>query len=667
MDFSHYNGTPDGLFTNSFQSKCRIRCHGSRIQVGEREFISASEALQAYMDQYAGLKPKGDKYDMNVTDLLDPKSVLHQTAERSLKTGVRATPTELKLAQSRDSINNSYDRMNKSSALRAEAEDALNRSGRLLNRLANDEKVPMVGAASDVGSMATDVLLSMNPVGGYSKEYTAALAAASEAEEPKRRGHVYSYRTALTRSRSLSRERPGAESDLQPELKKDSKTNKPPSSYRPPVSGSGLPRERSRSVSPSSFRQHDRLFSDPQSASRKDFRLDTNTSKHKAPSWIEALDISNPGDNLWSKRDLIAGRPPPSWVQGLDGSDVNSLVSGVTSYQTDINNLLAPNMDISGLGNSTLSNPPGLSYKDLMVTPTKGKSVNFDLSSNNFTPRKLPGEKFEIASKLPREVLESGNTKLDSSDALDRYLEGLGCGPKPPTSSGLTGINSDSQYDAPRCSSLDTTALLNGLSAPTKSDITGASPISRSGKSPMGSPIRQSRSRSRPQTPDTDLVLDGDRPWEKPLASIKAPVYISEEESGPGDAAGECDTLTGRTQLGSLETLKNMLFKLQAEASEETTNREKIAQIIAASRKELNASNSSLKPDEDLPALKGYNFQGEPGGQSLEKAMVHLGRLKDLVEVGKIEQRSRSASRDRSMSRSRSVSPLRLLSQPILS
>ncbi|XP_060062779.1 uncharacterized protein LOC132543307, partial [Ylistrum balloti] len=652
--------------TNGCRPNCRIRCQGSRIQIGDREFISASEALQAYMDQYTGLKPKGDKYDMNVTDLLDPKSVLHLTAERSLKTGVRATPTELKLAQSKDSINNSYDRMNKSSALRAEAEDALNRSGKLLNRLAKDEKEPAVAAASDVGSMSTDVLLTMNPVGGYSKEYTAALAAATEAEEPKRHGHVYSYRTARTRSRSLSRERPSTGSEVQPETKKDLNTNRPPSSYRPPVSGSGRQKERSRSVSPSSFRQHDRLFGNLKSAPEN--RLDSNTSKHKAPSWIEALDISNPSDNLWSKRDLIAGRPPPSWVQGLDGSDINSLVSGVSNNQTDINNLLAPNMDMSGLGNSTLSNPPGLSFKDLMVTPTKGKTVNFDLSSNNYTTGTLPGEKFEIASKLPREVLESGNTKLDSSDALDRYLEGLGCGPKPSTSSGVTGIQSDSQYDAPRCSSLDTTALLNGLSAPTKSDITGASPISRNGKSPAGSPSRPRRSRSRPQTPDTDLVLDGDRPWEKPLASFKAPVYMSEEESGvqPGDSSAKCETLTGRPQPGSLETLKNMLFKLQAEASEETSNREKIAQIIAESRKELNASSSSLQLEEEIPALKGYNYQDEPGGQSLEKAMVHLGRLKNLVEVGK-EARSRSASRDRSMSRSRSVSPLRPLSQPVLS
>lgn len=34
----------------------RIRCNGSRIMVGNRDFTSASEALEAYLDQYAGNK-----------------------------------------------------------------------------------------------------------------------------------------------------------------------------------------------------------------------------------------------------------------------------------------------------------------------------------------------------------------------------------------------------------------------------------------------------------------------------------------------------------------------------------------------------------------------------------------------------------------------------------
>ena len=40
----------------------RIRCNGSRIMVGSRDFTSASEALEAYLDQYAG------KFSQLVTD-----------------------------------------------------------------------------------------------------------------------------------------------------------------------------------------------------------------------------------------------------------------------------------------------------------------------------------------------------------------------------------------------------------------------------------------------------------------------------------------------------------------------------------------------------------------------------------------------------------------------
>jgi predicted Rossmann fold nucleotide-binding protein DprA/Smf involved in DNA uptake len=42
--------------TDFLQGLNRIRCNGSRIMVGSRDFTSASEALEAYLDQYAGNK-----------------------------------------------------------------------------------------------------------------------------------------------------------------------------------------------------------------------------------------------------------------------------------------------------------------------------------------------------------------------------------------------------------------------------------------------------------------------------------------------------------------------------------------------------------------------------------------------------------------------------------
>ena len=100
---------------------CRIKCNGTRIQVGSRDFTSASEALQAYLDQYSGVTSRlSVPYKRDVSDLLDPKSILHMTADRSLQTGVRDTEMEMRLADTKHNITNTYNRMEKSSKLRAE-------------------------------------------------------------------------------------------------------------------------------------------------------------------------------------------------------------------------------------------------------------------------------------------------------------------------------------------------------------------------------------------------------------------------------------------------------------------------------------------------------------------------------------------------------------------
>lgn len=100
---------------------CRIRCNGTRIQVGSRDFTSATEALSAYLDQYSGLTTQySSSYKRDVSDLLDPKSILHMTADRSLQTGIRDTGIEMKLADTKANISNTFDRMEKSSKLRAE-------------------------------------------------------------------------------------------------------------------------------------------------------------------------------------------------------------------------------------------------------------------------------------------------------------------------------------------------------------------------------------------------------------------------------------------------------------------------------------------------------------------------------------------------------------------
>ncbi|OPL32699.1 hypothetical protein AM593_09009, partial [Mytilus galloprovincialis] len=480
LGFSH------GPLAGSLPS-CRIKCNGARIQVGSRDFTSATEALQAYLDQYSGLTTRMSvPYKRDVSDLLDPKSILHMTADRSLQTGVRDTQIEMKLADVKTSMNSNYDRMEKSSKLRKEApnatalcifltelfltviicisaEDALNRSGDLLIQIQHDE---LRKPQSDIDSVSTDMLMTMNPSAGYSE-----------------RKHIYSYKRPKSQQRTIDPLTNRSDNANDFFIKRP-----PPSSFNTRVGTIPL-RERSRSVSPSSTRQSEKLFKKPQK-----WIKDPNVTDTKSPSWIDVLDITDPSDSMWSKRDLRSGRPPPSWVNGLEGSDITSLVS----------------QPVYGVGVSELldTSAQGLRYDDLMKSPRKSRRGN---------------DKYDLTSQLPREVMESGT------------------------------------------------------------------------------PIRS----RRPLSPDTDIVLDGDRPWEKQVA-FKSPVYVDEDTS---DSDVKAPTYTGRHQPGSLETLKNMLYKLQSEES--TGSR---AEKLLAAQEQLNLSNEELED-----ALRDYNFDDEPGGKSLKK------------------------------------------------
>lgn len=103
-------------------SQYKIQCNTGSVLIGDREFLSATDALEAYLSQYdsQGFFNSQSTYKRTVGDLLNPKSPLRMTAERSLETGVRATDTELRLADQRDSINESLLHMKKSVSLKAE-------------------------------------------------------------------------------------------------------------------------------------------------------------------------------------------------------------------------------------------------------------------------------------------------------------------------------------------------------------------------------------------------------------------------------------------------------------------------------------------------------------------------------------------------------------------
>lgn len=293
------------------------------------------------------------------------------------------------------------------------AEDALNRSGELLYQIQTDE---LQKPSSDIGSVSTEALMTMNPTAGYSE-----------------RKHVYSYK------------RPKQKGKYEPLTNRSDNANdffdkRPPSSFNTRAGSIPL-RERSRSVSPTSNRQNEKLFKKPQK-----WIKDPNVTDTKAPSWIDALDITDPAESLWSRRDLRSGRPPPSWVNGLEGSDITSLAT----HNVGVSELL---------GNDTVTSARGLKYDDLMKSPQNSR-------------RGRGRDKFDLTSQLPREVMESGKNVNKSNDILEQYMD-IGSDKK--SDSILDSLKGDNRV--PRCSSLDTEALIAGMSAPMHHEIAGASPI----------------------------------------------------------------------------------------------------------------------------------------------------------------------------------------------
>ncbi|KAL4227783.1 hypothetical protein ACF0H5_013219 [Mactra antiquata] len=655
-------------------SQYKIQCNASTILIGDREFLSATDALEVYLSQYDGFKvftKLSSPYKRSANDLLNPKSMLHMTAERSLETGVRATETEMKLADQRDSINESLLNMKKSVTLKAEVEEALNKSQDLIKQINLDDFPSKSNVPIEVGSLATDVLVSIDPTTGY-RETGSGEDGIAPSWKSK---HVYGYkRPRNRRSKTLSSvqiahdmmaltsEQPQQSFTAQPndravkfqdeneDVLNTSKQEpgkytddisillaESPNTSRLSRSPNKNLRERSRSISPSILKRERKMF---ESGLREkpipDYYTDFNISAPKAPSWVDTMNTSDVSDSDWKRRDFTVSKPPPSWVNDIGDSDITSVVVSPSkpSKKLEFQDLLRPLPVINTQNTSNTSDPndtlppPGLTYKDLVGDTSKLQS-----STNTQQKERLGSptlsEKLNILKCKTTATLKRYHDRIKPDINLDS-----------PAKDSILYNNGD---NVPRCSSLDTEALIAGIVPPGQSDITGASPITpgdcESIVTVAGSPGKS----KRPKSPDTDIVLNGDRPWEV-TASYKAPVSVDKRSKSAPDE----QNYSGGSQPGSLEALKNMIFKLQQEAvhtdSEDEGSRTKISERVYKLRAEaanlgIQVSNDKLDKlpagnggnKGDIPSLQGYDFNGEPGGQNLEKALVHLDRLKNLV------------------------------------
>lgn len=88
------------------------------------QYLSASDALRAYIDSFEGSHPlQSSLYQRTVEDLLLPKSVLSRTGERSLETGKSDTKEELHLYHNRKIIDESFNEILKRGFDRIEGEE----------------------------------------------------------------------------------------------------------------------------------------------------------------------------------------------------------------------------------------------------------------------------------------------------------------------------------------------------------------------------------------------------------------------------------------------------------------------------------------------------------------------------------------------------------------
>ena len=388
-------------------------------------------------------------------------------------------------------------------------EDALNKSQELMNELEKDEYPNQTECPSDVGSLSTDVLVSMNPAEGYKDPGGIKLPGWKSK-------HVFGYKTPRSRrSKTLSsiqishdllgliKEQPSQTFSPQKSKNSNASThrvtfqdNEPPSSpiksdlvgfdddvslllsespkSRQMRSPDKKLRERSRSVSPSILKRERKMFeSGLRDKPIPDIYTDFDITPHKTPSWIDTMNLSDVSDTDWKKRDYTTARPPPSWIDEVDHSDITSVVSSKPVKKLELQDLLRPLPVITNTHDTSANSENDANNTSL---PTRGLTYQ-DLVGNT--------SKLSLSNTLPKaqDIQPSLSTKLSdlkqkTTAALERYHERMQNDADTPSK----GSNLYSVENPPRCSSLDTEALIAGIAPPGSSDIMGASPIKKNGR-----------------------------------------------------------------------------------------------------------------------------------------------------------------------------------------
>ncbi|XP_051536913.1 lung adenoma susceptibility protein 2 [Myxocyprinus asiaticus] len=132
---------------------------------------------------------------------------------------------------------------------------------------------------------------------------------------------------------------------------------------------------------------------------------------------------------------------------------------------------------------------------------------------------------------------------------------------------------------------------------------------------------------------DTEEALDADRSWDNPPVTFKAPVPVGGADEPPvpeelqrSKSTASCSSgYSSRKHPGPVETLKHMLFSLQAVQND-------INQSNTSS--DITDTPEQLQRDmlEQVPQLEKDENVAAADGESLQRALHHLQKLKTLVD-----------------------------------
>ncbi|XP_066501916.1 lung adenoma susceptibility protein 2 [Hoplias malabaricus] len=137
----------------------------------------------------------------------------------------------------------------------------------------------------------------------------------------------------------------------------------------------------------------------------------------------------------------------------------------------------------------------------------------------------------------------------------------------------------------------------------------------------------------------SEELLEAERSWDNPPVTFKSPVPVGDPEEqlnteeSQKDATeksiGSSSGYSSRRHHGPVEALKQMLFSLQA--VEQRVSQQKEAERHSGTVPDPQTQQENRELTE-VPEPEAEDYDSAPGGQSLQRALHHLGRLKSLVE-----------------------------------